>query len=214
VTCDVRIDRNGTVVIFQLFLELAKEVDGRLQEKHKHIWLLFQLSDWAVPLCGNSHPFLRVIDCLRLASDEALNELVVRLDTIRRDILSDSHFVLALDEAQYASGKYPRAFMSSTESSTFRSIIREIVKIVVALPSYPPMKIVLSGTSLSLAEVSDAMTSGVSKSAGIHLFYELGMFDTWKDLKSFLQRYIPATILESESGKCLQERMREYLQGR
>jgi hypothetical protein len=33
------------IVVFQLFLQLAIQVDGRLQEKHKRIWLLFQLSD-------------------------------------------------------------------------------------------------------------------------------------------------------------------------
>ena len=33
------------IVIFELFLQLAMEVDGTLQEKHKRTWLLLQLSD-------------------------------------------------------------------------------------------------------------------------------------------------------------------------
>ena len=40
------------------------------------------------------------------------------------------------------------------------------------------------------------------------------MFDTLPKLKSFAERYVPAYILESDSGHRLQQRMREYLLGR
>jgi hypothetical protein len=33
-------------------------------------------------------------------------------------------------------------------------------------------------------------------------------------LESFVERYLPASILESDSGHRLQKRMREYLLGR
>lgn len=33
------------IVVFELFLELVVQIDGSLQENHKHIWLLFQLFD-------------------------------------------------------------------------------------------------------------------------------------------------------------------------
>ncbi|KAF8224450.1 hypothetical protein L208DRAFT_1461528 [Tricholoma matsutake] len=48
------------VVIFQLFLQLTIVVDGKLQEKHKRIWLLFQLSD-QLYRGGILHPFVHII---------------------------------------------------------------------------------------------------------------------------------------------------------
>ena len=199
------------IVVFQLFLELAIEVDGELQEKHKHTWLLFQLSDKAVPLSGNRHPFLRIASCLRHARDEALDGLVDRLDRIRREFLSGSHFVVGLDEAQQASRMYPRSFISSTNPQEFRSIIREISAV---FTTNLPIKLVLSGTGMSLVEVQNSMTSGVSKPPDVELFHELGMFDKWSEMKEFLEIYIPEFILESYSGVRLQQRMREYLHGR
>ena len=61
------------IVVFRVFLQLVIEVDEKLEEKHKRIWLLFQLSDDAVPFSGKRHPFVRMMSYLRLASDEALD---------------------------------------------------------------------------------------------------------------------------------------------
>jgi hypothetical protein len=33
------------IVVFQLFLELVIELDRKLEERHKHAWLFFQLSN-------------------------------------------------------------------------------------------------------------------------------------------------------------------------
>jgi hypothetical protein len=200
------------IVVFQLFLKLATEVHGSLQEKHKRIWLFFQLSDELPPFSG-LHPFVRIIrNCLRYASDAALDTLVGRLNDIRCDVLPRSHFVLGLDEAQHASRLYPRSFISSTKPDEFRSIIREMVNVFTELP----IKLIVSGTGVSLPEFEVAMASGVSKPTGaaVQLFHNLGMFDTWEKLKAFLERYIPASIFKSRSGQRLQLRMREYLQGR
>jgi hypothetical protein len=150
------------VVVFQLFLQLAIQVHGTLQEKHKRIWLFFQLSDKLVSFDGDLHPFIRIIRrCLRRASNEALDALVERLDIIRHDYLQDSPFILALDEAQRASRLYPRSFISSTELGNFQSIIREVVNVFTKLP----IKLIVSGTGLSLTESEDALTSGDSKPA-------------------------------------------------
>jgi hypothetical protein len=200
------------VVVFQLFLQLATKVHGTLQEKHKRIWLLFQLSDELVPFSGNLHPFVRIIrKCLHRASNEAINELVERLNDIRHEYLPQSHFILGLDEAQRASRLYPRSFISSINPDKFRSIIREVFKVF----TKSSIKLIVSGTSLSLVDLEDPMASGVSKPAeAVKLFHKLGMFDNWPKLKSFLERYVPASILNSPSGHRLQHQMREYLQGR
>jgi hypothetical protein len=199
------------VVVFELFLELAIQVHGTLQEKHKRIWLLFQLSNELVH--GNVHPFIRILRCLHRASNDSLDVLVERLDDIRGKYLPGSKFILGLDEAQRASRMYPRCFMS-TDQGNFVSIIREVVKVF----TKSEIKLVVSGTGASLAELGCAMDSGVSAAStpagAVQLFHKLGMFDTWPKLKSFLKRYIPSSILYSPSGYCLQKRMREYLQGR
>ena len=184
------------IVIFQLFLWLAVAVDGKLQEKHKRIWLWFQLSD-QLPCSGILHPFVQIIKkCLRHASNEALVTLIERLTGIREKYLLRLHFIVVLDEAQRDTRLYPYSFISSNSDDVFRSIIREMVKVF----TQPRMRLVVSGTGLSLAELEEAKASGVSKPGAVMLFHQLGMFDTWPKLKSFLQCYIPTSILETPSG--------------
>jgi hypothetical protein len=199
------------IVVFQLFLELAIVVDGNLQEKHKRIWLFFQLSDHLGPHSSTLHPFLQIIGkCLRHASNEALDILVERLDDIRGKYLPALQFIFGLDEAQWAARLYPYSFISYSGVLVYRSIIREIVRVF----TKSPIKLVVSGTGLSLAELEDTMASGVSKPGCVKVFHQLGMFDTWPQLKSFIKRYIPAFILETNSGYRLQQRIQEYLMGR
>ena len=200
------------IVVFQLFLQLAIKVDGELQEKHKRIWLLFQLSNQLGPHGGTFHPFVQIIrKSLRHASNEALITLVERLTDIHHEYkLQPSQFIIGLDEAQRATRLYPRSFISSDSDGIFRSIIREIVKVFTKLP----IKLVVSGTGLSLRDLEEPMASGVSKTGAFRLHHQLGMFDTWPKLRLFLERYIPTSILESPSGYRLQKRIREYLLGR
>jgi hypothetical protein len=87
------------IVVFWLFLELVILVNGNLQEKHKHIWLLFQLSDG---LDGALHPFVQIIrNCLHHALHDALDILVGCLNDIHNNCLPESHFIVGLDEAQH-----------------------------------------------------------------------------------------------------------------
>ena len=199
------------IVVFKFFLQVAIQVDGRLQEKHKRIWLFFQLFDILNPHGGSFHPFLRIIDKLRGASDEALNTLISGFNSIIDEYIPGSRFILGLDEAQRATRLYPNSGISSTNPKVFRSIMRDMVKVFTEVS----IKLVVSGTGLSLADLEDAMASGVSKPArGVKVFHELGMFDTWPKLKSFVERYVPPSIMQSHSGYGLQVRMQEYLLGR
>ncbi len=199
------------IAVFELFLEVAIQVDGWLLEKHKRIWLLFQLSDELMSYTTH-HPFVRIIrNCLHNASDDALQALVNRLDDIRFKYMSRSHFIFGLDELQRATRSYPNAFVSSSTPTQFRSIVREIAKVF----NRSAVKLVVSGTGLSVEDLREAIAPGVSKpTESIVLFHDLGMFDTWPKLKAFLDRYIPASVLESDSGLHLQKRIREYLLGR
>jgi len=198
------------IVVFQRFLEIAIKIDGKLQEKHKRIWLLFQLFDQLNPGSDTTHPFVKIMNCLNKASPDALEALIRRLDDIRHTYLSSELFMVGLDEAQRALRLYRYSFISSSNDEVFRSIIREIVVVFKECTT----KFVISGTGVSLAELKGTMASGVGKPVPVQLFHKLGMFDTWPKLKPFLERYVPASILRSDSGICLQIRIQEFLLGR
>lgn len=201
------------IVVFDLFLELAIKADGELLEKHKRFWLLFQLRDKLDPRVETNlkHPFVRIIDnCLRQASTEALDILVNRFDRICAR-LPPSQFIIGLDEAQQAVGLYRYSFTSFANGQVLRSILQKMVSVITELPC----KLVVSGTDFPLEDLHDSLASGVSKPIGeVGLFHELGMFDTWPKLKPFLERYLPASFLNTLSGLHLQHRIREYLLGR
>ena len=176
------------IAVFKLFLKLAIKVDGKLSEKHKRIWLLFQ-SDSLSPK-RTRHPFLWVVNkCLPNASPRALNILVDRLHDIREEYFPGSNFIIGLDEAQQAARLYHHSFISSTNSKRCRSIVREIAQVF----GDPEIDLVVSGTSLPMEELREAIASGVSKD-DLFVFHDLGMFDTWEKLQPFLQRYVPASF--------------------
>ena len=198
------------LVVFRLFLQLAKARDGHVGPKHQRLWLLFQLSN---PLPGfeTPHPFVMMNECLNRASDGALRTLIQDFERIRLEYFPETRFTIALDEAQQAVRLYRFCFLSSGEPFKLRSILCEIVKVFSSLS----VRIVVSGTGLSLEEVEDARNSSVGKPLGqFEAFVELGMFDNPLKLEATLQRYIPTSILESPSGKSLRTRIREYLPGR
>ena len=198
------------IVVFDLFLELVIATEGSLLGKHRRTWLLFQLSDALSPGDRGTHPFIRIGECLNHASERDLDEMLGRLRRVLQKYLPRSSLIFALDEAQVAMRLYPNPFLSSTNTQAFRSVLREIVRVFTRLP----VKLVVSGTGLSLAEVSESLNSGVGKLENFELFHNLGMFDTWPKMKATLQKYIPPSVLESHSGGRLQQRIWEYLSGR
>jgi hypothetical protein len=199
------------IVVFDLFLKLAIKIDGSLQEKHKRIWLLFQLSDELDPRGDSAHPFVRIMrNCLPRASSHALDILIGRLDNIRDTYLSPEQFLCALDEAQGAVTMYRNCFISRADPTVYRSILREVSAVVTKWP----FKLVVSGTGVSMSELREAVASGVSKPTGVDLFHDLGMFDTWTKLESFFTNYVPASVWQSDSWVRLQIRIREHLRGR
>lgn len=199
------------IVAFELFLEAVIEVDKKLESKHKHYWLLFQLNLQAE--FKNRHPVVQIMkDCLHGASNDALEQLIDRLPGICAKYIPATHFIVAVDEAQQAVRKYPHSFVSTTDDRKYRSVIREIANVFTAQPL--EIKLVVSGTGVTMDDLRDSVASGVSKRSTVSLYHDLGMFDTWSKLKEFLKRYLPAKFLESPSGLRLQQRMREYLLGR
>jgi len=194
------------VVIFEQFLELAI-----------HAWLMFQLSDLLDPNDRDSHPFDKInITCLGGAPD-ALRTLVrLRLGTIRTKYFHrDPRFFFVLDEAQVAARSSPSAFVSSKDLSKPRSILRAIIDVWVAL-TLPNIPFIVSGTGLSLDTVDEVFSSGVGKPAaqGFYVFHDVGSFDTKESQRTYLDHYIPQSLLTSTTGIALCKRMLDWLLGR
>ena len=197
------------LVVFRLFLQLAEARNGNVGPEHQRLWLLFQLSN---PLPGfeTPHPFVMMKECLDRASDGALTTLIKCFEQIRMQYFPESRFTIALDEAQQAVRLHRFSFLSAREPTKCRSILREIVKVFTSLV----VKIVVSGTGLSLEEVEDALHSSVAKPLGqFNTFVDLGMFDNPLKLERTVEQYIPSHILESPSGRSLRLRILEYLPG-
>ena len=84
------------IVVFQLFLELVIELDGKLEERHKRAWLFFQLSN---PQANPSdlHPFVQIMkSCLHQASTNALDRLIDRFAPIHQRYIPCMHFIVVL----------------------------------------------------------------------------------------------------------------------
>ena len=198
-------------MVFELFLQLAVARDRSILPEHRRIWLLFQLCN---PLPGfeTPHPFITMGRCLDRASDRALTFLINDFERVHRRYLPrSSKFFITLDEAQVANRLNRFSFLSSSNRTKSRSILREIVNVFSVLV----FQIVVSGTRLSLEDVENDLTSGVAKPLGrFKTFVDFGMLDDPLKLGVTLRKYIPPSMLESDSGKCLQLRIREYLPGR
>jgi hypothetical protein len=206
------------VVVFELFLEAAVKMDGQLQKKHQHDWLLFQLSDVLDRTeRAQRHPFLQVnTDCLGGATPDALEMLVARIDAIMAKYLPrDPHLYFVVDEAQAAAESSPHAFTSSNGGAISQSMFREVIRVYANVN--PIIKFVVSGTGLSLEIVNEVIASGVGKpstSGGFHLFHDVGSFDTKESQRAYLDRYVPHSVLESSSGRILCKRIHAWLAGR
>ncbi len=199
------------LVVFELFLHLAEARDCIILPEHRRVWLLFQLCN-PLPGFGTPHPFITMKMCLDRASDRALTLLINDFARVHRRYLPrSSNFFITLDEAQVANRLNRFSFLSSSNRTKSRSVLREIVKVFSVLVS----RIVVSGTGLSLEDVENDLTSGVAKPLGrFKTFVDFGMLDDPLKLGATLRKYIPPSILESDSGKSLQLRIREYLPGR
>jgi len=202
------------VVVFEQFLELAIQMDGHLQQRHKHPWLTFQLSNLLDPNDCDIHPSNK-IDLGGAAPDALRTPVRQRLSTIRtKSFHHDPRFFFVLDEAQVAARSSPSAFVSSKDLSKPQSILRAIINVWVAL-SLPNNPFIVSGTGLSLDTVNEDLSSRVGKpTQGFDVFHDIGSFDTEGSQRAYLDHYIPQSLLTSTTGIALCKRMVDWLLGR
>ena len=200
------------ILVFEAFLEEAIQLDGKLEAKHRHFWLLFQLFEKpGTVACPDrtEHPFLHVLKCLEHISHEVIETLVNRMLLIHSTHIAPGRFVIGLDEIQHAVRRSPSCFMTSGGKFIYRSMLQEIVTV---LKLATPDKLVVLGTGLSQRDIKEEMTA--ISGASVIVFHKLGLCDSSKKLQALFQQYVPPSILRSPSGVRLERRMREYLVGR
>jgi hypothetical protein len=185
------------VVMFEHFLELAVQMDGHLQEQHKHAWLMFRICDILDP---DMHPVIEIIVAgLVGAETYTPREIVRRVSALRNKYFHhDPRFFFVLDEAQVSAGSFPCAFMSSRNNSKPQSIFCEIINVWANL-NFAMVNFIVSGTGLFLDAVNEVLSSGVGKQAAkkFDVFHDVGSFNTEKSQRAYWDQYVPQAFLTS-----------------
>ncbi|KAG6865611.1 hypothetical protein C0993_007906, partial [Termitomyces sp. T159_Od127] len=122
------------------------------------------------------------------------------------------HMFCVVDEVQNAADLFPKAFRGGPTATEPRPALRALLNIWSI-----GMRFVITGTSLNIQHIRDAVSSTVGKFNG-HIDRAIngtGSF-IYKDeqIDSFLNHYLPSRYLDSPIGKELTRRARYWLVGR
>jgi hypothetical protein len=112
-----------------------------------------------------------------------------------------------VDEAQSTATRYLGAFISSD-----LSFPRPVFKLI--LQCLEGLRLILLGTDISLGDLIPVLSSGVGKAPEYRLFHDTGSFDDPKLHEAYMQQYLPATFLNTDSGKQLLTRTWRWLRRR
>jgi hypothetical protein len=160
--------------------------------------------------------FLVLTQVLNTAGDMYLGvngpggEAVTLMEEIDRRFISNPLYFV-LDEAQLPARLYREAYRSATDTSRQRPILREILSAWV-IKGYT----IISGTGLSVKEVEEATGSQVVKGDVLRWLTvtQTGAFDSPEAQSSYISRYLPRYLLQSDSGRSLLCRCWSWLRGR
>jgi hypothetical protein len=197
------------LVALRIFLECASAQPGGITDAHKSRWLLLQIA---------LKEFFSGVDIFSTLSWELR---AAPLAYLRRAVESELKEVKALlgpspplfcvlDEAQVPTNLFINCFLSETEPTKRRPILREIVASwTKVLPD-----LIVSGTGVSMQEVESVLDSAVAKEGDLQSTTSTGAFDNQNDQKEYLKQYLPSGFLDSEPGKALVLRAGYWLCGR
>jgi hypothetical protein len=102
-------------------------------------------------------------------------------------------------------------FFLSHDLENQRSILREILR---GLSTWTD-KIIVSGTGVSMKDLTETLDSSVSKDRSPHaLVTRIGAFDHSAAQEAYLEQYFPPGFLDTEPGKVLLSRIGYWLHGR
>ena len=227
------------LMIFNLFAETMNnfiktkpDLDDVDPHVYKARWLLLQLQPSFV------HPqvwdVFDELSCkLSNASDSFINTTTkMLLSTVRshlsivvqpRDPITASQMSTAetsqtplfcvLDEAQYAATQHNSSFRSD-QNGSYRPILREIVKAWEGQSFGQGVFMVVAGTGISKDVVDQAMASAIMKDSRYRWCSDTGAFDLQPVQTDYLRKYLPQSLLQTEAGVRLLERVWYWLHGR
>jgi hypothetical protein len=191
------------LIVLDAFLDAALELGG-VTHAHKGLWTMLQVyPELLEPY--ESDVFLFIF-----------NQLVgsFHVDTVQHFISSHIHairekiaggVVYVLDEAQSTVTRYLGAFVSSISSP--RPVLKPILQCLGG------SCLIVSGTDISLGDLIPVLTSGVAKAPEYRLFHDTGSFDDRALHEAYMRQYLPATFLDTDSGKQLLTRTWRWLRG-
>ena len=122
-------------------------------------------------------------------------------------------FFCVLDEAQYAATQHNSSFRSD-QNGSHRPILREIVKAWEGQAFGEGVFMIVAGTGISKDVVDQAMASAIMKDSRYRWCSDTGAFDRQDIQLKYLQKYLPESLLSSEPGRRLVERVWYWLHGR
>ena len=227
------------LMIFNLFAETTSnfiktnpELDDVDPRVYKARWLLLQLQPSFV------HPqvwdVFDELSCkLSNASDSFLNTTTkMLLSTVRSNLsvmvqpgdpdmalqmstaeTAQTPLFCVLDEAQYAATQHNSSFRSD-QNGSFRPILREIVKAWEGQSFGQGVFMVVAGTGISKDVVDQAMASAIMKDSRYRWCSDTGAFDLQHVQTQYLRKYLPQSLLQTEAGVRLLERVWYWLHGR
>ncbi|TRM66614.1 hypothetical protein BD626DRAFT_565707 [Schizophyllum amplum] len=184
------------LTIFKLYLEsLSDPHDIR----HRQRWLILQSSPIAMVQYDLFIHLIQYFDVCDVAQDYIQRQIADTLLGIRSIIGRDEPLFCVVDDAQSVSNHRVDADMGST------TILREITRHWETLEG---LTLILSGTPFDMAPFQ------LSGGPRYHLFTDTGFFDDPEEQATYVRRYMPLDLAESESGKKLVWRICLWLRGR
>ena len=227
------------LMIFNLFAETMSnyikenpELDDVDPHTYKARWLLLQLQPsfvhpqvWDVfdelscKLSNTSDSFINTTTKFLLSTVRSNLSLVVQpanhIPTLQMSTAETAQTPLfcVLDEAQYAATQHNSSFRSD-QNGCFRPILREIVKAWEGQSFGQGVFMVVAGTGISKDVVDQAMSSAIMKDSRYRWCSDTGAFDLQNVQTHYLRKYLPQSLLQTEAGVRLLERVWYWLHGR
>ncbi|RDB22393.1 hypothetical protein Hypma_010467 [Hypsizygus marmoreus] len=133
--------------------------------------------------------------------------------TIKTPSMNQTPLFCVLDEAQYAATQHCSAFKSE-DGRAHRPILREIVRTWEGQSCGHGMFMVVAGTGISKDVVDQAMSSAIMKDSKYRWCSDTGAFDDLHVQRRYLEKYLPPSLISTNSGKRLMERIGYWLHGR
>ncbi|KAI5888992.1 uncharacterized protein SCHCODRAFT_02584766 [Schizophyllum commune H4-8] len=128
----------------------------------------------------------------------------------------DERALIVLDEAQFLLDKCPFAFKATSAPDGGRPFLRQIIaSFMTVIGTWPQNFNILGlGTGLSARQVSEALLTMSGKRASSLITKALGSFDDEHTIRKYVSRFVPASLVETNTGKRLLNRIWRWLRGR